>query len=131
MDGLKNMARPERLRRASCPPPYGFALLIRNSLPANLSNSFRSNSPVSISELLPNHQAGLILFGAPGEIRTPDRPVRSRVLYPAELRARCFNTVTPTQKLYPRGGANYPCETLDCQPFRTLFSHDILQLVSH
>ena len=27
--------------------------------------------------------------GAPGEIRTPDRPVRSRVLYPAELRARC------------------------------------------
>ena len=28
-------------------------------------------------------------IGAPGEIRTPDRPVRSRVLYPAELRARC------------------------------------------
>ena len=27
------------------------------------------------------------LFGAPGEIRTPDRSVRSRVLYPAELRA--------------------------------------------
>lgn len=26
--------------------------------------------------------------GAPGEIRTPDRPVRSRVLYPTELRAR-------------------------------------------
>ncbi len=25
--------------------------------------------------------------GAPGEIRTPDRSVRSRVLYPAELRA--------------------------------------------
>ncbi len=33
-------------------------------------------------------------IGAPGEIRTPDRPVRSRVLYPAELRARCFNTVS-------------------------------------
>ena len=29
-------------------------------------------------------------FGAPGEIRTPDRLVRSQVLYPAELRARCF-----------------------------------------
>ena len=28
-----------------------------------------------------------LLFGAPGEIRTPDRSVRSRVLYPAELRA--------------------------------------------
>ena len=27
-------------------------------------------------------------FGAPGEIRTPDRLVRSQVLYPAELRAR-------------------------------------------
>ena len=26
-------------------------------------------------------------FGAPGEIRTPDQPVRSRLLYPAELRA--------------------------------------------
>ena len=26
-------------------------------------------------------------IGAPGEIRTPDRSVRSRVLYPAELRA--------------------------------------------
>ncbi len=28
-----------------------------------------------------------MVFGAPGEIRTPDRSVRSRVLYPAELRA--------------------------------------------
>ncbi len=28
------------------------------------------------------------LYGAPGEIRTPDRLVRSQVLYPAELRAR-------------------------------------------
>ena len=26
-------------------------------------------------------------YGAPGEIRTPDRSVRSRVLYPAELQA--------------------------------------------
>ena len=30
------------------------------------------------------------LIGAPGEIRTPDRSVRSRVLYPAELRARAW-----------------------------------------
>ena len=27
-------------------------------------------------------------YGTPGEIRTPDRLVRSQVLYPAELRAR-------------------------------------------
>ena len=33
---------------------------------------------------------GLSVFGAPGEIRTPDRSVRSRVLYPAELRAHCL-----------------------------------------
>ena len=32
-------------------------------------------------------KTGLFLFGAPGEIRTPDRLVRSQVLYPAELRA--------------------------------------------
>ena len=29
--------------------------------------------------------------GAPGEIRTPDRSVRSRLLYPAELRVRGHN----------------------------------------
>ncbi len=32
--------------------------------------------------------------GAPGEIRTPDRLVRSQVLYPAELRARKFAVFT-------------------------------------
>ena len=31
-----------------------------------------------------------VFFGAPGEIRTPDRLVRSQVLYPAELRAHCL-----------------------------------------
>ena len=30
------------------------------------------------------------LYGALGRIRTFDRSVRSRVLYPAELRVRCF-----------------------------------------
>ena len=29
----------------------------------------------------------LYINGAPGEIRTPDQSVRSRLLYPAELRA--------------------------------------------
>lgn len=33
--------------------------------------------------------SGGFLYGAPGEIRTPDQPVRSRLLYPAELRAHC------------------------------------------
>ena len=33
-----------------------------------------------------------MFFGAPGEIRTPDRSVRSRVLYPAELRAHWSGT---------------------------------------
>ena len=46
---------------------------------------------------------GPVLFiGAPGEIRTPDRPVRSRVLYPAELRAHCSvfqNTVAEREGL--------------------------------
>ncbi len=31
--------------------------------------------------------------GAPGEIRTPDRSVRSRVLYPAELQAHCEGAI--------------------------------------
>src|SRR5688572_11637225 len=30
-----------------------------------------------------------LVIGAPGEIRTPDPLVRSQVLYPTELRARC------------------------------------------
>lgn len=35
------------------------------------------------------HWLFCLCSGAPGEIRTPDRLVRSQVLYPAELRARC------------------------------------------
>ena len=30
---------------------------------------------------------GVLKYGAPGAIRTPDRLVRSQVLYPAELQA--------------------------------------------
>jgi hypothetical protein len=42
-----------------------------------------------INKKAPPFQEGLFyLYGAPGEIRTPDRLVRSQVLYPAELRAR-------------------------------------------
>ena len=35
-------------------------------------------------------QGPFFMDGAPGEIRTPDRSVRSRVLYPAELQAHNF-----------------------------------------
>jgi hypothetical protein len=35
----------------------------------------------------PAYLLSLVLYGAPGAIRTPDRLVRSQVLYPAELRA--------------------------------------------
>ena len=35
----------------------------------------------------PNKWGPFYLFGAPGAIRTPDRLVRSQVLYPAELQA--------------------------------------------
>ncbi len=41
-----------------------------------------------IPQLLFRNKRKLLKNGAPGEIRTPDRPVRSRVLYPAELRAQ-------------------------------------------
>ena len=34
------------------------------------------------------HAGGLTMNGAPGAIRTPDRLVRSQVLYPAELQAQ-------------------------------------------
>ena len=36
--------------------------------------------------------AGLYEYGGRGRIRTSDRSVRSRVLYPAELRVRIENT---------------------------------------
>lgn len=41
--------------------------------------------------MLPFSDDNPIVFGAPGEIRTPDRLVRSQVLYPAELRAHTIN----------------------------------------
>ena len=38
------------------------------------------------------------LYGAPGRIRTSDRLVRSQVLYPAELQARCLEGVNYGEK---------------------------------
>jgi hypothetical protein len=48
-----------------------------------------------------NPKIGLIagIAGAPGAIRTPDPLVRSQILYPTELRARCKKTKRPTQRL--------------------------------
>jgi hypothetical protein len=37
-----------------------------------------------------SYEQGILLFGAPGEIRTPDQVVRSHLLYPAELRVHNF-----------------------------------------
>jgi hypothetical protein len=51
-----------------------------------------SNSTVRIfqtrkTKKAPARGAFLVLYGAPGEIRTPDHLVRSQVLYPTELQA--------------------------------------------
>ncbi len=43
---------------------------------------------MSIEWFLDECMGFVFLIGAPGEIRTPDQSVRSRLLYPAELRAR-------------------------------------------
>ena len=59
----------------------------------NSALSFASQAGMSFEE--PKNTKGqrlkslaLCLYGAPGEIRTPDHQVRSLVLYPAELRAQ-------------------------------------------
>jgi hypothetical protein len=47
----------------------------------------QTNSKNTSSIKKPTVKVGFFMDGAPGEIRTPDRSVRSRVLYPAELQA--------------------------------------------
>ena len=47
------------------------------------------------------------LYGAPGEIRTPDLLVRSQLLYPAELRARVpssYHRIVVARKRSPLSG---------------------------
>ena len=105
-----NMARPERLRRAP-------ALLPSGSLRSFEIRSRRICRTLTVRispvrSVLRDPCGFRLNNGAPGEIRTPDRPVRSRVLYPAELRARC---VPVAKQSVSRGGANYRCEALDCQ----------------
>ena len=72
----------------------------RHATPLQVRFAHSKFAPGEFVELLPFEFSGIerlswppfgasLNNGAPGEIRTPDRPVRSRVLYPAELRARC------------------------------------------
>ena len=80
------LARPERLDGS-----YAASSPLRGSACRNAS---RSSDRTLEFECYPELKkkkgprwGPFIFFGAPGEIRTPDRSVRSRVLYPAELRA--------------------------------------------
>ena len=91
--GFVVMARPERFTRG-CPSPCGPACG-RSARLRRWSNSRRWKrrefEPLRCgSRKRKRHPVGWRHrgVGAPGEIRTPDRSVRSRVLYPAELRAR-------------------------------------------
>ena len=91
------MVRPERLLR-----PAAFALRVRvadatrfkpASPACRTGYDFVGSSNLGvIASIKKGPMKGPFLIdGAPGEIRTPDRSVRSRVLYPAELRARAWN----------------------------------------
>ena len=74
-----------------CPSGHQHKTLMFKFAPSKFSRTVESepNSPDT-----PNKKPAMrrvVLFGAPGEIRTPDRSVRSRVLYPAELQAQIFS----------------------------------------
>ena len=57
---------------------------------------------------------GLFLFGAPGGIRTPDNTVRSRGLYPAEIRVQ-KRDFARAYKLYTLGVIKYSLLFHKCQ----------------
>ena len=87
-------ARPERLIRACGPHPFGAPPASKPAAPVCRTVALRATwfELSQEAEIKKRGRKGPVLFiGAPGEIRTPDRPVRSRVLYPAELRAHFFN----------------------------------------
>ena len=58
-----------------------------NRLSCRFVELLRSNSLPKIHIRQSPHKGGFVVYGPPGEIRTPDTQVRSLVLYPAELRA--------------------------------------------
>ena len=87
------MARLEGLFGPSCPHPFGAiqqkTLMLKivpddffepNDEPVHYKTTNNKKAPSKI-------EGAFLLYGAPGRIRTSDRSVRSRVLYPAELQA--------------------------------------------
>jgi hypothetical protein len=60
----------------------------------------------------------IVMFGAPGEIRTPDPLVRSQILYPTELRARSAQARVRTIGKYSK------------RVKRQLIAHDIFLLAT-
>ncbi len=78
-------------RRTQCPAgrPTGRARPRRKTRTTKTTVSWMAGpQPTNAAKRTCLHSASPCYFGAPGEIRTPGRLVRSQVLYPAELRAR-------------------------------------------
>ena len=127
------MARPERFELPTARFVAGYSIQLSYGR-AVLTLYHPSASGEIIPGILPSTLRVRCASAVSFEIRsrricrTPDRPVRSRVLYPAELRARCFNSVFPRSARGFARGANYPRETPCCQPFRAYISHDIMRL---
>ena len=59
-------------------------LLVQDAY-ASCRTGVQTNAPDAANKK-PQLKSWGFLFGAPGEIRTPDQVVRSHLLYPAELR---------------------------------------------
>ena len=69
--------------------------------PCRFVELHRSNSLPTAHKRQNPHKGGFVVYGPPGEIRTPDTQVRSLVLYPAELRAEACsigNSVNKRQR---------------------------------
>ncbi len=69
--------------------------------PCRFVELHRSNSLPTAHIRQNPHKGGFVVYGPPGEIRTPDTQVRSLVLYPAELRAEACsigNSVNKRQR---------------------------------
>ena len=81
------MARPERFER---PTPWFVAKYSIQLSYGRAAKLGETPEKTSFPDYCQISQPGLSLSsGAPGAIRTPDPLVRSQVLYPTELRARC------------------------------------------
>jgi hypothetical protein len=70
--------------------------------PCRFVELHRSNSLPTAHIRQNPHKGGFVVYGPPGEIRTPDTQVRSLVLYPAELRAEARSLGTVVQKVKNR-----------------------------